>query len=308
MSKICFLFPGQGSQKINMGRDFIDISEKSKEVFETANEVFKCNLLKISSSYTQEELNKSKYNQALIVATSIAAFELLREIEVFPDFLVGHSLGQYSALYAAGVFSLKEIFQIVKMRIKAIESMPKREDVGMCAIVGSCEERIKTACEESKSFVACANFNSPKQTVISGTQQGISNVLLTLKDNFKRSVYLPVSYAFHSQLMLPAAEDFKQSLVDFKPKNISYKMLSNVTANLIQPEENIKNLMVQHLTHPVLFVKILLNLQKENVEKFVELGQGHTLLNFVKQTLKDKETLNISDKDSFLKTRSYLKQ
>ena len=306
MNKICFLFPGQGSQKINMGADFVKLSKRSKKIFETASDVFQCDLLKISTNFTQEELNNSKYNQPLILATSIAAFELLKEIGIFPDFVVGHSLGQYSALYAANIFPLEEIFQILKLRIKAIEDMPKTDTMSMCAIIGASQEEIQNACESSESYVASANFNSPKQTVISGTKKGVEEVILKLKGKFKRSVFLPVSYAFHSQLMLPAAELFKQSIKDFQPQKMSCGMFSNVTGNLIEPEEDIKNLMVKHLISPVLFVQILFNLQNESVNTFVELGQGNTLTNFVKQTLKEKETLNISDKDSFLKTVSCL--
>ena len=302
--KTCFLFPGQGSQKANMGIDLLHISTKAKLIFESASDIFKKDLLKISQSYTEQELQKPNICQPLIVATNLAAFSALEEKGIVPNFLLGHSLGQYCALFAAKVLSLEDTFKILKIRVEAIENLKLEEKCGMCAIIGADVEKIEIACKQASSYVVCANYNSPTQTVVSGKINGIEEVVKNLEGIAKRCVFLNVSHAFHSEIMLPAAEEFEEKIKAFTFSSPKIAIYSNVTGEKIKKQSNIKSLLVKHLTNPVLFTKALFNLKDENVETFVELGEK-TISSLVRKTLKNAKTLNVYNKNSFNLTLNF---
>ena len=305
MNGICFLFPGQGSQKVGMGQDLALNFKKAKDVFETASEIFNFNLLKKCTEASQEEINNPKISNAAIVATSIAAFEIVKESGIFPEFLAGHSLGQYASLYAAEVLNLEETFKIVKLRVKAFENTKQEKECGMCAIINAPLEEIEKACKNASSYVVCANHNTPTQTVISGELTAIKEVCEKLQQIAKRCVILNVPNAFHSELMLNAALVFKKSIETFNFKPPKTKIFSNITAKIIEKTENFKELLVKHITSPVLFKQTLQNLNKENVSTFLELGQGTTLSSFVNKTLENKNVLNVSNKESLTKTLNF---
>ena len=305
MNKLCFLFPGQGSQKLEMGKELALASKKAKDVFEIASEIFSFNILKKCEEASCEELNNPLVSNPAIVATSIAALEIVKENEIFPEFLAGHSLGQYCSLYAAEVLNLEETFKIVKLRIKAFESAKQEKECGMCAIINAPLEEIENACKNASSYVICANYNTKNQTVISGELTAIKEVCEKLKQIARRSVILNVSNAFHSKLMLNAALEFKKSIENFKFSPPKIKIFSNITAKIIEKTENFKDLLVKHITSPVLFHQTLLNLDKENVSTFLELGQGTTLSSFVNKTLQNKNVLNVSNKESLTKTLNF---
>lgn len=305
----CFLFPGQGSQSAFMGVELLEISKNAKKIFECASDIFKEDFLKISKNATEKELMSSKIVQPLIVATNLAAFYAVSEKGFVPDFLAGHSLGQYSSLFAAGVVSLEATFKILKARILAIENMPSNDDNGangMCAIIGAPLNVIKKACKEASSFVVCANENSPIQTVISGKISAINEVVAALKNVAKKTVLLQVPNAFHSKLMEPAAKEFEEKIKDYTFNNAKIKIISNITGKILKNEE-IKSYLIKHLTSPVLFTTMLSTLQKNNVQLFIELGNGRTLSGLVRKTLKNVEIYNVNNKSTFSTTYSYLK-
>lgn len=299
--KICFLFPGQGSQKIGMGKEISKLFKSCKEVFECASEIFGFSVLNLCEN-DEKSLKKTEFAQIAICATSISAFSAIKEKGIKADFLVGHSLGQYCSLYVANILSLEDTFKLLKIRIDSIKDFAPKKNTSMCAIIGVDSKTIEEECKKANSYVACANFNSANQTVISGETEGVLEVSKKLEKTAKRCILLNVSSAFHCNLMKDAALSFAEKIKDINFKNPTIPIYSNVTANKIKTGNEIKSLLVEHFTSPVLFTKILENLEKENVSLFVELGQGKTLSSLTKKTLKNAITLNIEDKSSFLKT------
>ena len=306
MSNICFLFPGQGSQKVGMGADFVKICCEAKNVFETASNILGFNLLDICLNKNQVELNKTIYCQPAIVATSIAAFLCLKQKGITPDVVTGHSLGQYSALFAAGVLSLQDTFKIIKIRAEIMMQNSELNEGRMCAIIGAKKEDIEKACNNAKEYVTCANFNSPTQTVISGTINGVHEVISKLKNIAKRCVMLNVKCAFHSKLMQNCANLFEEKIKNINFKTPKIKIFSNITANIITEKYDIRNMLIKHITAPVLFMQSILNMEKFNIKTFIELGEGKVLTQLVKKTINNATTLNINNEDSLINTTNFL--
>lgn len=297
MEKICFLFPGQGSQKQNMGVDLAQNFPESKEVFECASDIFSFNLLDFCKNASVEELKKPEYCQPLIVATNIAAFKTI-EKKIKPDFLVGHSLGQYCSLYVSGILSLEDTFNILKIRIEAIKKFTQEKST-MAAIIGIPPEEIENECKKTDGYVVCANYNSPLQTVISGEEKAVLEVTKNLEGVAKRCVVLNVSSAFHCNIMKDSAKYFEEHIKNFIFNTPKIPVFSNVTASLVSDKNEIKKLLVKHFTHPVLFTKTLQNLEQTGPLIFIELGEGTTLCSLVRKTLSNTTTLNIKDSGTF---------
>lgn len=304
MEKICFLFPGQGSQKQNMGVDLAQNFPESKEVFECASDIFSFNLLDFCKNASVEELKKPEYCQPLIVATNIAAFKTI-EKKIKPDFLVGHSLGQYCSLYVSGILSLEDTFNILKIRIEAIKKFTQEKST-MAAIIGIPPEEIENECKKTDGYVVCANYNSPLQTVISGEEKAVLEVTKNLEGVARRCVVLNVSSAFHCNIMKDSAKYFEEHIGNFIFNTPKIPVFSNVTASLVSNKDEIKKLLVKHFTHPVLFTKTLQNLEQTGPLIFIELGEGTTLCSLVRKTLSNTTTLNIKDSDTFNYVESLL--
>ena len=304
MERICFLFPGQGSQKKNMGVDLAQNFPESKEIFECASDIFSFDLLDFCKNASVEELKKPEYCQPLIVATNIAAYKTIEQ-KIKPDFLVGHSLGQYCSLYVSGILSLEDTFNILKIRIESIKKFAK-ENSTMAAIIGIAPEEIENECKKTDGYVVCANYNSPLQTVISGEEKAVLEVVKNLEGIAKRCVILNVSSAFHCNLMKDSATYFEKQIENFVFNTPKIPVFSNVTASLVDNKDEIKKLLVKHFTHPVLFTKTLQNLEQTGPLIFIELGEGTTLCSLVKKTLTNTTTLNIKDTDTFHNVASFI--
>ena len=307
MQNICFLFPGQGCQKLKMGVELAEISTSAKNVFAAASEVFNINMLKLCETGPEDILNSTKFSQAAIVATSLAAFSVLFENNITANFLAGHSLGQYSALYAANIVGLKETFELIKMRSDAMESSQNEKTRAMCAIIGDDIDAIKKECAKTKGYVVCANFNGPSQTVISGEKEAVLNVKNSLQKTHK-CIMLNVACAFHSELMKESAKIFEKDIEKINFNKPQKNIFSNITGNLIKKDSNIKNLLVEHITSPVLFTNILENIEKNKIKILIELGPSKTLSSIAKKTIKNIDILNVKDKASFENTLTFLQK
>lgn len=304
--KSCFLFPGQGSQDFSCFKNMLAICKNSNQIVECANDVFKTNILNLFENASENNLKKPEICQPLVVLTNILAFETLKENEIKFDYVFGHSLGQYSALFAAEVLNLENTLKILKLRIDSINSVKPNQKSGMCAIIGADFKLIEKECLNFK--VSCANYNSPQQIVVAGELENLKNFVLKIEKVAKRCIFLDVSHAFHSKLMQKSAEIFKEKIKQFEFFKPKIKMFSNVTAKLIENKDEIKKLLVLHLTEPVLFFKSILELEKNDVETFVEAGKKPTLLSFVKKTcLTSKNCFNMFDSNSLSKITDFFK-
>lgn len=304
--KSCFLFPGQGSQDLNSLKSLLNICKNSGEIVECLNQVFEKNMLNIFENASAKEFNKPEICQPLVVLTNILAFTTLKEKEICFSHVFGHSLGQYAALYAAKVLNLQDTFKILKLRIEAINSVEKKQNAKMCAIVGADLKLIEKECQNFNVY--CANYNSPQQIVVAGEINNLNNFVSKIEKFAKRCIFLDVSHPFHCKLMQNAAKVFEEKIKPFSFNEPKIKIYSNVTAKPIENKEDFKKLLVLHLTKPVLFFKAILELEKNNVEVFVEAGKKPTLLSFVKKTcLNAKNCFNIFDFNSILKIVEFLK-
>ncbi len=297
--KICFMFPGQGSQKPNMGISLVGCSKKAKEVFECASDVFHFNFFDLCSNEQNfKKLSQTRFAQPAIVAVSLAAFSALIEKGVCAQAVVGHSLGSISAMIAAEVVSLEDGFRVVKARAEAMQQCENEGDGAMCAIVGANLSDVELACSNADDYVVCANYNGVDQIVVSGKKAAVEQVAEKLSEKARRCVFLNVEAAFHSKLMEKAIKPFKSALssIDFgQPK---LKLFSNVTGDEVKFDENIKNLIVRQLVSPVLFTKNLQNLDAQGFEVFVELGPSRPLCSMVRKTLKGAQLIGVEDEQT----------
>ena len=295
--KIAFLFPGQGAQYVGMAMDFVEQDPSLKEIilnFDTKNST---NLLSIIQEGPEEKLKETKFTQPAILFHSISALRALqKEIDISPAFVAGHSLGEFSALVANNVLSFKDAMHLVHKRgefmIKANDGQP----FAMAAIIGPNEETVKNSCKEASKtgIVVAANFNTPVQTVISGSKIGVEKACELLKiAGAKRVVPLVVGGAFHSPLIAKASEWLIQEMNQLHFSSTTIPVVSNVDA---QPEinvEKIKENLAKQVTSSVLWVASIEKMIEEGVDLFIEFGPQRVLTGMMKKINRKAKILNI---------------
>lgn len=280
-----FVFPGQGSQKVGMGKDLVEKFPFARERYEQADEILGFSLFRLCFEGTEEELTRTENAQPAILTYSVIALEALKTKGFLPDVVAGHSLGEFSALVASGMLSFESALKLVRRRGELMAHADPEKKGGMAAVLGLPSEVVEEVCTEvSKEFyVEPVNYNAPDQVVISGLKEGIAKAEPILKERgAKRVVVLNVSGAFHSKLMATAADQFKQTLDETPFLKPSCRVISNVTARE-EDETNIREMLFRQMQSPVRWVDSVRYMESLGVTEVVEVGLGNILSGLVKK-------------------------
>lgn len=302
MGKIAFLFPGQGSQTVGMGKSLADSHEIVKSFFHKADEKLNFNLSNLIFEGPQEELTLTTNAQPALLTTSIAVLEFFKQSGIQPDFVAGHSLGEYTALVAAGAISFEDGVYAVRKRGEFMEEAVPNGEGTMAAVLGLDREALGTVTAEvtkEGNSVQLANLNCPGQIVISGTRRGVELASEKAKETgAKRVMPLVVSGPFHSELMKPAAEKFKTVLEEIEVKNAEIPVIANVTAEEMTSSTDIKEKLIEQLYSPVLWEDSVQKMISLGVDTFIEIGPGKVLSGLVKKINKGVRIFAVSDEET----------
>ena len=297
MKKVAFMFPGQGSQAVGMGKEFYDHYPAVKEMFQEANQLLDKDITNIMFTGPKETLTETENAQPALLLASIAVHTLLLKAEIQPTMTVGHSLGEYSALVAAGSVSLENALPLVATRGKLMEQAFPKGKGSMAAVLGLSEVQISEALQNiNDDIVDIANLNCPGQIVISGSKEGIDQASAILKENgAKRVLPLNVSGPFHSRLMKSANEEFANYLNNVEIKDASIPVFANVSALPVREHEKIKDLLLKQLYSPVRFEESIRNMIEHGVDAFVEVGNGKVLSGLLKKIDRSVKSFAVQD-------------
>lgn len=279
-----YVFPGQGAQFVGMGKDLYDSSDLAKELFEKANEVLGFRITDVMFEGSEEELKQTNITQPAIFLHSIVKAKMAGE-SFQPDVVAGHSLGEFSALVAAGAMTFEDGLKLVQQRADAMQKACEAVESTMAAIVGLEDEVIEKICAEIDEVVVPANYNCPGQLVISGSIPGIEAAVEKLTAaGARRAIVLNVGGAFHSPLMQPAKEELQAAIENTRIVQPRCPIYQNVNAQAVTHPEEIKQNLIDQLTSPVKWTQTMLNMIKDGVTEFVEVGgTGKVIRGFVRR-------------------------
>lgn len=325
--KIAFMFPGQGAQSVGMGKDLYEKYEEVREIFNKASEITNIDIATLcfngikreyipgkellDSNEVSDDLNKTENTQIAIATMSLAILEVLKKENINPDIAVGLSLGEYPALICAGYLEFEDGIKLLKQRGYLMGNRVPKDEYSMAAVIGLESDKIEEACkklQEENLFVVPANYNYSNQTVISGTQEAVDKAMDILKElGAKRVIKLQTSGPFHTSKLNDAKLEYSKELDKVSFKDGKIDVIKNLDGTIYNKEDNIKEILANHIVSPVRFDKAISLMQDKGIDTFIEVGPGKALSGFVKKELSEAKVLNIFDCETLEKTLNELK-
>ncbi|MBU0599685.1 ACP S-malonyltransferase [bacterium] len=311
MKKIAFVFPGQGSQYVGMGKDIYEGYKIVKETFDNAQKILGYNLSYLCFNGPKGKLNETIYTQIAVLVTSMAFLKVIKQErrELVPEVVAGHSLGEYTALFAAEVLNEQEVIEIVNCRARYMQQEAKKYIGGMAAILGMKREEVREICEDVKAncfkkreIIQVANLNCPLQVVISGTTEALNLAIDLAKERgSKRIVSLSVSGPFHSLAMKKVADNLSYLLKVIEFKTFKMPIVANFTGEYVQDLELMRRCLIEQVKSSVLWEDSIRNMIKRGINTFVEIGPGKILRDLINRIDNSVEIINVNNLTSLQK-------
>jgi [acyl-carrier-protein] S-malonyltransferase len=298
MKATAFIFPGQGSQYVGMGKEFFENFREARDVFQEADDVLHLPISSLCFEGPEEALKLTENTQPAVLTTSIAALRVLQaEKGVIPRLAAGHSLGEYSALVVSGALAFADAVEIVRLRGRFMQEAVPVGEGAMAAILGMERGQVEKLCEEAAQgeVLTPANFNCPGQIVIAGHAKAVERAIERVKKEGKKAVPLPVSAPFHSPLMKPAGERLEKVLEGIPIRDLKIPVVTNVEADINRSKERVRELLVTQVWSPVRWEESMQKITGDGIEQILEIGPGKVLSGLMKRINPKVETKNIED-------------
>lgn len=306
--KIAFMFPGQGSQYPGMGKDIYEQYEEVRNLYDKASKILKKDIKKLCFDSTKEELAKTENAQLAIAITSLGMLEVLKKHKIEADICTGLSLGEYVALIYSGILSFEAGIKLLSKRGYCMANFIPNEEFAMAAIIGLESSKIEEVCNNLKNenlFVTPANYNYSMQTVISGNKEALEKASTILKElGAKRVIPLNTSGPFHTKKLEKAKEEYEKELDKIEFNKGNKLVLKNIDGTLYKENDNIKEILANHIISPVRFDKAISYMNENGIDTFIEIGPGKAMTGFVKKELSDSniKCFNTDNLESLLNT------